>query len=83
MRTGSKVWIHAMGSYYPGVIVRETPTRVLVSYTSGAGNTREKWATWEPHTGTFINSKYEPSFPLVDGNLPQPKGARQLNREAR
>lgn len=78
-----KVWIHAMGSYYGGIIIKTTDKRALVEYTSGAGKTRQKWVTFDAKTQKYINSKYETNFPLVDGDQPQPKGARATTNERR
>lgn len=70
------VWIHAMGSYYAGTVTKKTDKRLLVSYTSGAGKTREKWVTLDEGSQQYINSKHETSFPLVAGAQPKPAGAR-------
>ena len=76
MELNKKVWLHAMGSYYAGTVVKATATRRLVRYTSGAGKTREKWVTLDAATGHYVNSKYEKLFPVVDGAQPKPAGAR-------
>jgi hypothetical protein len=76
MDVGSKVWIHAMGSYYAGEIVQKTAQRVRVQYTSGAGKTRDKWATLDLASGKYINNRGEAAYPLMDGAEPRPRGAR-------
>lgn len=76
MELNQKVWIHAMGSYYAGTVVKVTATRLLVRYTSGAEKTREKWVTYDAEMGRYINSKYEKNFPVVDGAHRKPAGAR-------
>lgn len=73
---GMKVWIHAMGSYYAGQVVKLTPVRALVEYTSGAGKTRQKWVSYDPQRSAYYSGTHD-AFPLVDGAQPQPAGARQ------
>jgi hypothetical protein len=65
-----------MGSYYAGEVTKKTASRVLVTYTSGAGKTRDKWVSLDPASGKYINNKHETLFPLVAGDQPKPLGAR-------
>jgi len=83
MQVNDKVWVHAMGSYYAGEVVKITPKRVTVRYTSGAGKTRDKAVAWDPAIGAYAE-KYCANFPVrpvVDGE-PKPRGARQLQAGA-
>lgn len=80
MQTGDKVWIHAMGTYYAGDVVKLTDKRATVRYTSGAGKEREKAIPFNPETKVY-HEKYQARFPLVpivDG-VAAPRGARQLS----
>ena len=83
LKLGTKVWIHAMGSYYAGEVAKITETRALIRYTSGKAVTRDKWVT---RVGDrYVNSsevKYSSPFPLVLGTEPQPMGARALRAAA-
>jgi hypothetical protein len=76
---GTKVWIHAMGSYYAGEVVKITTKRATVRYTSGKGVVREKSVPYWPEKQRY-HDKYAEQFPLVlqiEG-IGAPHGARQL-----
>jgi hypothetical protein len=82
MKLGDKVWIHAMGSYYPGEVVKLTDKRATVRYKSGAGDEREKAIPFNPEKNTYFE-KYQERFPLVpvvDGAA-APRGSRQLSSQ--
>ena len=51
---GQVVEVHAFGHWYEGVVVKLTPKRATVRYTTGTGRTRDKaisfgnrWVPWQ------------------------------------
>jgi hypothetical protein len=71
------VWVHAMGSYYPGVVVKVGEFSVYATYTSGTNTTRTKRVRWDAYAAAHV-----PMIADRPAGSARPNGTRQKKGKA-